>query len=129
MKWLNVAANTQKNNRKLKFEERQYVQTLFEEAQAAVPEGVTALKAPALRLDQREVQLSVAVGKNVSDWETLKKQAENDFLARTGFQLVLEDPNDKQSAKIAALMARTLLRAKRNEQEWNIRNGKSPYKA
>ncbi|MBT5830651.1 MAG: MBL fold metallo-hydrolase [Candidatus Latescibacteria bacterium] len=79
----------------LRLRETPHQGRLFEEAQAAVPEGSTALKAPALRLDQRAVVMTVAVGKEVGDWSALKKTAEDAFKLRTGFQLILERPDEK----------------------------------
>jgi uncharacterized protein len=57
---------------------------LFEEAQAAVPECALVLKSPALRLDQREVVMTVAVAKGAADWLEQKAISESRFLSRTG---------------------------------------------
>ena len=59
-------------------------------AVAAVPEGVTALKAPALRLEQREVALSVLVPKSLdSEWSWLCEVAAQQFAEATGYRLAL----------------------------------------
>lgn len=75
---------------------------LFEEAQAALPEGATALKAPALRLDQRAVGMAVAVSKHVADWETHAAEAARAFKERTGFDLIWERPDDRNAASAPA---------------------------
>lgn len=85
----------------LRLRETPHQGRLFEEAQKVIPKGATALKAPALRLSQREVVVSVAVGKSVQDWPHLKKQAEKAFQTRTGFQLVLERPDEQAVSKPA----------------------------
>jgi len=79
----------------LRLRETPHQGRLFEEANAMVPQGATALKAPALRLDQREVVVAVAVGKAVENWTALKKKAEDDFKSRTGFHLVLDRPDER----------------------------------
>jgi len=81
----------------LRLRETPHQGRLFEVAQAAVPEGATALKAPALRLDQREVVVAVAVGKGIDDWVQLKKTAEDAFKHQTGFHLILERPDEKMA--------------------------------
>jgi len=75
---------------------------LFEEAQAAAPEGAVVLKAPALRLSQREVSVSVSVSKDLLDsWEYLAKDAAADFRTRTGFELVWDRPDAKPQTRVA----------------------------
>jgi len=82
----------------LRLRETPHQARLFEVAQSAVPKGATSLKAPALRLDQREVVVVVAVGKDADDWAQLKKKAEEGFRSKTGYQLVLERPDEKVTA-------------------------------
>ncbi|MDP6037201.1 MAG: hypothetical protein QGG64_01490, partial [Candidatus Latescibacteria bacterium] len=69
---------------------------LFEEAQNVVPKGATALKAPALRLEQKAVTLTVAVSKEIAgDWGQVGKDAAVAFKAKTGFDLVWDRPDVK----------------------------------
>lgn len=79
----------------LRLRETPHQGRLFELAQAVVPAEATALKAPALRLDQREVVLPVVVDKGVTDWVSIREKAEAVFKEQTGFQLVLERPDEK----------------------------------
>ena len=79
----------------LRLRETPHQGRLFEVAQGCLPDGATALKAPALRLDQREVVIPVAVDKRVTDWTSVKEAAQALFKQQTGFQLVLERPDEK----------------------------------
>ncbi len=83
----------------LRLRETPHQGRLFEEAKACVPEGATALKAPALRLDQHEVSVTVAVSKAIAgNWEHLAKAASENFKMRTGFDLVWDRPDVKTEA-------------------------------
>ncbi len=69
---------------------------LGEEAVAVVPEGATPLKTPALRMEQREVALEVAVPEALTaTWERLAGEAETQFHETTGYTLRLVRPNEK----------------------------------
>ncbi len=71
---------------------------LFEEAQAAVPQGATVLKAPALHLDQKAVTLTVAVPKNLAaDWAEISRDAATCFRAKTGFDLLWSGLGDAET--------------------------------
>ena len=71
---------------------------LFEEAQAAVPQGATVLKAPALHLDQKAVTLTVAVPKNLADdWTGISRDAATRFRAKTGFDLLWSGLGDAET--------------------------------
>lgn len=75
----------------LKVRETPHQGRLFEEALACLPEGVTARKAPALRLERKEVIVQVSRSKEAGDWERLAEAAGNAYRERTGFALVLSD--------------------------------------
>ncbi|MDP6780088.1 MAG: MBL fold metallo-hydrolase [Candidatus Latescibacteria bacterium] len=67
---------------------------LFEEASASLPEGVSAARAPALRLERREVALEVAVSPDLcADWDGLAEEAADRFLSTTGYTLRLIRPD------------------------------------
>ena len=72
---------------------------LFEEALAAVPEGATPLKAPALRMEQREVAVAVAVAEALRpEWERLAEAAAAHYEETTGYRLVLLRPEEAAAA-------------------------------
>ncbi len=80
----------------LRLRETPHQAQLFEEAQNVVPKGATALKAPALRLEQKAVTLTVAVSKEIAgDWGQVGKDAAVAFKAKTGFDLVWDRPDVK----------------------------------
>ena len=82
----------------LRLRETPHQARLFEEAQDAVPTGATALKAPALHLDQKAVVLAVAVSKDgADDWERVSGDAAAGFKAKTGFDLILTTPLDRST--------------------------------
>ncbi len=77
----------------LRLRETPHQGRLFEEARASVPQGATALKAPALRLDQKAVTLAVAVSKDIADdWAHISRDAAAGFKAKTGFDLIWDGP-------------------------------------
>ena len=66
---------------------------LAEAAVSALPDGVTALKAPALRMDNREVavELAEAEGTDVN-WDALARASADRFLEETGYKLTIVRP-------------------------------------
>ena len=81
---------------RIRLRETAHQARLFEEAVAALPEGVSALKAPALRLERREVSLEVAAApESHSDWARLSEEAARRFLSATGYTLRLIRPDDE----------------------------------
>lgn len=63
---------------------------LAEAAVSALPDGVTALKAPALRMDNREVAVELAEAEGIDgNWDTLARAAAARFLEETGYKLTM----------------------------------------
>ena len=82
----------------IRVRETPHQERLFEEAQAAVPKGATVLKAPALRLDQKAVILTVALSKNLADdWTRISRDAATGFKAKTGFDLMWNGLGDAKT--------------------------------
>ncbi len=80
----------------LRLRETAHQGRLFEEALAAVPEGTTPLRAPALRLEKREVAVAVVVSEALgADWEGLAEAAGQRFCETTGYRLRLVQPGEK----------------------------------
>ncbi|MCZ6634212.1 MAG: MBL fold metallo-hydrolase [bacterium] len=73
----------------LRLRETPHQSRLFEEALAVLPETVPSLKAPALRLDRKEVVITVSVPPELlGDWDTVSGEAGKRFVEITGFTLV-----------------------------------------
>ena len=65
---------------------------LFEEALNSLPQGVETRKAPALRIERKEVFLQVAIPAGLKgSWAKEEKIASDSFCERTGYTLVLSD--------------------------------------
>ena len=75
---------------------------LFEEAYRVLPEGMTARKAPALRLESKEVVVTVDLTPEARDsFKALGSRASEAFGAATGFGLRMIDPTSKQGSRPA----------------------------
>ena len=65
---------------------------LFEEALGCLPEGLSTTKAPALRIERKEVILQVSVPSDLKpEWERLAKSSGERYQGVTGYTLVLND--------------------------------------
>lgn len=63
---------------------------LAEAAVSVLPDGVTALKAPALRMDNREVSVELAEAEGMDgNWDTLARASAARFLEETGYKLTM----------------------------------------
>ncbi len=73
---------------------------LFEEALNRVPEGATSRKAPALRIERKEVLLQVAVAPETRDgWVEVARKASEAYKELTGYTLVLSDVSGPRKAQ------------------------------
>lgn len=76
----------------LKVRDTPHQARLFEEALNSLPQGVETRKAPALRIERKEVFLQVAIPARLKgSWAKEEKIASDSFCERTGYTLVLLD--------------------------------------
>lgn len=76
----------------LKVRDTPHQARLFEVALSSLPEGVETRKAPALRLERKEVILHVSIPDALREgWDAEEEVAQASFLEKTGFSLVLTD--------------------------------------
>ena len=81
--------------------ETPHQERLFEEALACVPGGATVIKAPALRLERREVSVGIEVPADLStSWEQLAEEADRKFSEITGYALALMRPETQAPAAV-----------------------------
>jgi len=86
---------------KIRVRQTPHQERLFEEALAAVPEGVKVTKAPALHLEKKEVSVGVEVpGDMAEKWLQLDAVARGGFVAATGYGLVLVSSQDQALASV-----------------------------
>ncbi|MBT4500702.1 MAG: MBL fold metallo-hydrolase [Gemmatimonadetes bacterium] len=83
----------------IRVRETPHQERLFEEALACVPAGVVVVKAPALRLERREVAVGVEAAAHLAEsWGALAEDASRRFGEITGYALILARPEEQVAA-------------------------------
>lgn len=86
-----IASLQEQTRWQIRLRDTPHQERLAEAALAALPDGVAALKRPAIRIERREVEIEVDVPpEGEADWEDGSEQARAAFAERTGFSLTLK---------------------------------------